>query len=282
MSRILLCCDLDRTLLPNGVQPESPSARPLLCKLAQHPALTLVYVSGRHKALLQDAIEQYHIPVPDYAIGDVGTTIYTLIQDQWQPSVAWQEEIAPAWHGWTQSELATLFQDLPGLTLQEAEKQNRFKLSYYTPMDFDQNNVFHTMQARLQERQVKASLIWSVDEAKHCGLLDVLPQEATKSHAIYFLIEQLGLTQADAVFAGDSGNDLTALTSGLKAILVGNAAVEVKEEAQQRVKDAGYPQQLYLAKGGFMGMNGNYAAGVLEGLVHFFPESAEWLGTTDS
>ena len=282
MSRILLCCDLDRTLLPNGVQPESPSARPLLRKLAQHPALTLVYVSGRHKALLQDAIEQYHIPVPDYAIGDVGTTIYTLSQEQWQPSLAWQEEIAPAWHGCTQPELATLFQDLPGLTLQEAEKQNRFKLSYYTPMDFDQQHVFDTMQARLQERQVKASLIWSVDEAKHCGLLDVLPQEATKSHAIYFLIEQLGLTQNDAVFAGDSGNDLTALTSGLKAILVGNAAVEVKEEALLRVKAAGYPQQLYLAKGGFMGMNGNYAAGVLEGLVHFFPESAAWLGTTDS
>jgi HAD superfamily hydrolase (TIGR01484 family) len=282
MSKILLCCDLDRTLLPNGVQPESPSARPLLRKLAQHPGLTLVYVSGRHKALLQDAIEQYHIPVPDYAIGDVGTTIYTLVQGQWQPSVAWQQEIAPAWHGRTQPELATLFEDLPGLTLQEAEKQNRFKLSYYTPMDFDQHQLIDTMQARLQECEVKASLIWSVDEAKHCGLLDVLPQEATKSHAIYFLIEQLGLTEADAVFAGDSGNDLTALTSGLKAILVGNAAVEVKEEAQQGVAAAGYPQRLYLAKGGFMGMNGNYAAGVLEGLVHFFPQSAAWLGATES
>lgn len=282
MSKILLCCDLDRTLLPNGVQPESPSARPLLRKLAQHPGLTLAYVSGRHKALLQEAIEQYHIPVPDYAIGDVGTTIYTLVQDQWQPSVAWQQEIAPAWHGWTQPELATLFEDLPGLTLQEAEKQNRFKLSYYTPMDFDQHQLLDTMQARLQEREVKASLIWSVDEAKHCGLLDVLPQEATKSHAIYFLIEQLGLTEDDTVFAGDSGNDLTALTSGLKAILVGNAAVEVKEEAQQRVAAAGYPQRLYLAKGGFMGMNGNYAAGVLEGLVHFFPQSAAWLEATES
>jgi len=26
-----------------------------------------------------------------------------------------------------------------------------------------------------------------------------------------------------------------------------------------------------------MDMNGNYAAGVLEGLVHYFPESIEWI-----
>jgi sucrose-6F-phosphate phosphohydrolase len=277
MSKILLCCDLDRTLLPNGAQPESDSARPLLRKLAQHPNLTLVYVSGRHKALLQEAIAQYHIPVPDYAIGDVGTTIYTVAGEQWQPMRSWQDEIAPAWRGFTQTELAQLFQDLPQLTLQEAEKQNRFKLSYYTPMSFDQHQLIATMQERLQQREVDASLVWSVDEAKQCGLLDVLPQEATKSHAVYFLIEQLGLNEDDAVFAGDSGNDLTALTSGLNAILVANAATDVKEEAQQRVKEAGYAQRLYLAKGGFMGMNGNYAAGVLEGVVHFFPQSAAWL-----
>jgi hypothetical protein len=81
----------------------------------------------------------------------------------------------------------------------------------------------------------------------------------------------------NSVFVGDSGNDLIELISGLKAILVHNAATEVKAEAQQRVAAAGYPECLYLSKGKFMGMNGNYAAGVLEGLVHFFPESIAWL-----
>ena len=38
-SPILLCCDLDRTLIPNGPQPESPGARPLLRALAHHPGL---------------------------------------------------------------------------------------------------------------------------------------------------------------------------------------------------------------------------------------------------
>ncbi len=77
-SNILLCCDLDRTILPNGPQEESPQARPLLRALATRPEVTLVYVSGRHKALLLDAIREYDTPQPDYAIGDVGTTIYEI------------------------------------------------------------------------------------------------------------------------------------------------------------------------------------------------------------
>ena len=111
MSKVLLCCDLDRTLLPNGAQPESPSARPLLRKLAECPDLTLVYVSGRHKALLQDAIREYDIPVPDFAIGDVGTTLYSIANGQWQPSETWQQEIAPDWSGKSHAELTVLFHD---------------------------------------------------------------------------------------------------------------------------------------------------------------------------
>lgn len=272
MSRVLLCCDLDRTLLPNGVQPESPLARPLLRKLAECSELTLAYVSGRHKALLKDAIEEYHIPVPDYAIGDVGTTIYKIADDQWQPSETWQQEIAPDWHGKTQTELATLFQDLSELSLQEVEKQNRFKLSYYTLVDIDQHQLIDVMQTRLHEQGVNASLIWSIDEAKHCGLLDVLPKDATKLHAIRFLAGQLDIPETNIVFAGDSGNDMAALTSGLKAILVRNATAEIKAEAQKHINAAGFSECLYFAEGDFMGMNGNYSSGVLEGLVHFFPE----------
>ena len=93
-----------------------------------------------------------------------------------------------------------------------------------------------------------------------------------------FLAEQLKVSATNIVFAGDSGNDLTALTSGLKAILVRNATAEIKAEAQRLVDAAGFAERLYFAKGGFMDMNGNYAAGVLEGLVYFFPEFAEQLG----
>ena len=78
------------------------------------------------------------------------------------------------------------------------------------------------------------------------------------------------------VFAGDSGNDMPVLTSGLQSILVRNAEEDIKAEAIQSLKRKGLEDKLYLAHGGFLGMNGNYAAGVLEGLVHFVPATKAW------
>ena len=277
MTQILLCCDLDRTLLPNGSQEESPGARPLFRRLAKRQELTLAYVSGRDKALLQEAIHDYDLPLPNYAVGDVGTTIYEVHDDEWHPWKAWEEEIAPDWAGRRHDELSALFQDIGALTLQEPEKQNTFKLSYYAPMDIDRDALLAEMGARLKRLDVRASLIWSIDEARHIGLLDVLPERATKYHAICFLMAHKDFNQANTVFAGDSGNDLPALTSGLQAVLVRNACREVHDEALHSVREKGIAQQLYIARGNFLDMNGNYAAGVLEGLAHFKPEVLHWL-----
>jgi len=57
-------------------------------------------------------------------------------------------------------------------------------------------------------------------------------------------------------------------------VLVANATLEVKEEAIALAKRHGTLATLYIAKGGFFGMNGHYAAGVLEGLCHFIPKFA--------
>lgn len=281
MTKLLLCSDLDRTLLPNGSQEESPQARPLFRKLAQRPELTLAYVSGRDRGLLLEAMQTYDLPVPDYAIGDVGTTLYEIHNDEWRAWPAWEEEIAPDWAGYRHDELAALFEDIADLTPQEAEKQNTFKLSYYAPMEIDHEALLARMAARLKPRDIRASLIWSIDEARHTGLLDVLPRRATKYHAIRFLMAHKGFDTGNTVFAGDSGNDLPALTSGLQAVLVHNARQEVREEALRAVREKGIAQCLYLAHGNFLGMNGNYAAGVLEGLAHFEPETLRWLGATE-
>jgi len=280
MRNILLCSDLDRTVIPNGTQPESPQARPLLHSLTVRPELTLAYVSGRHLALLLAAIRDYDLPVPDYAIGDVGTTIYDIHSNEWRPWQAWANEIAPDWAGKTHDELAQLFVDLEVLSLQEPEKQNTFKLSYYAPPDIDDASLLREMQRRLLACDVRASLIWSIDEENNCGLLDVLPERATKYHAIRFLMTQKGFAEADTVFAGDSGNDLPALTSGLQAVLVHNARADVREAALSALKDKGMAECLYLAQGRFLGLNGNYAGGVLEGLVNFVPEAKNWLAAS--
>ena len=60
--RLLICTDLDRTLIPNGTQPESSAARKHFAMLVDHPDVTLAYVSGRHRALVEAAIERYRLP----------------------------------------------------------------------------------------------------------------------------------------------------------------------------------------------------------------------------
>ncbi|MGB5475109.1 MAG: HAD family hydrolase, partial [Gammaproteobacteria bacterium] len=80
--RLLICTDLDRTLLPNGPQSESPQARERFAGLVANPQITLAYVSGRHRALVEQAIFNYRLPVPDFVVGDVGTTIYRVGTEQ--------------------------------------------------------------------------------------------------------------------------------------------------------------------------------------------------------
>jgi HAD superfamily hydrolase (TIGR01484 family) len=274
---ILICTDLDRTLLPNGSQAESPNARPIFACLAARPEITLAYVSGRHRALVEDAIDEYRLPQPDWVVGDVGTTVYRVQAGEWQHWAAWEEDIAAAWGGVTAQELRGLFQDLRDLHLQEETKQNRYKLSYYVPLQSDVETLQEEMTRRLAEQNLPASLIYSIDEASHTGLLDVLPERATKLHAIEFLMTRQGFDYRNTVFAGDSGNDLPVLASAIPSVLVANASHRVAEQARALARQQGTMDALYLAQGGFLGMNGNYSAGILEGVAHFLPDTRLWM-----
>ena len=276
-ARLLLCTDLDRTLLPNGEQPESPQARALFARLAARPGVTLVYVTGRHRALVQTALDEYQLPRPAHVITDVGTRIYDVGPVAWYHNPDWQAEIAADWAGVTHAQLVELFAGMTQLELQEPDRQNDFKLSYYLPLEVDRPALMERMQALLQDRGVRASLIWSIDDLQQVGLLDVLPAGATKLHALDFLRTRLGFSLAETLFAGDSGNDLPVLASNIPAVLVANASEVVRADALQQAASLGHRAALYLACGGFLGMNGNYSAGIIEGLAHFLPASLDFL-----
>lgn len=275
--RLLLCTDMDRTLLPNGYQPESPQARELFHRLVSREEVTLAYVTGRHRALVEDAIDEYRLPPPDFVIGDVGTTIYKVQRNSWEPRQDWQSEIAGDWAGFDHAHLAAMFNAFDRLELQETEKQNDFKLSYYAPLDSDATSIIARMQDLLRAEGIQASLIWSVDEPRGTGLLDVLPASATKFHAVEFLRSHLGYRSEQTLYAGDSGNDMQVLTSSIPAVLVANAAADVRAQAVADAQASGNRDALYLAKGDYMGMNGNYSAGIIEGVAHYLPESGAWL-----
>lgn len=272
MKRFLLCTDLDRTLIPNGKQPESPQAMERFKRLVNCEEVTLVYMTGRHRALIEQAIAEFDLPQPDFAIADVGTTIYRIDSSGWRHWDEWDAQIAPDWQGLTHDELYRLLSVFPALRLQEEEKQNRHKLSFYVTLDTDVKRLLEEVGARLKYSDIKANLIWSIDEKAELGLLDVLPVSANKLHAIRFMMQQQGFLHENTVFAGDSGNDLDVLLSDIPAVLVANADAEVRSLAASAHKDT-----LYIAGGGYLGMNGNYSAGILEGVAHYLPEADAWL-----
>jgi hypothetical protein len=277
--RLLICTDLDRTLIPNGPQSESPAARERFTELAGHPQVTLAYVSGRHRALVERAIVNYRLPLPDFVIGDVGTTIYRVGPEQlWQKQTAWEDEIAKDWGDKSHADLKALSIDIPSLRPQERTKQNDYKLSYYVPMHSDRNALSAMIDARLKASGITARLIWSVDEPAGIGLLDILPKRASKYHAVEALMHWHDFGYSDTVFCGDSGNDIEVLISPIPSVLVANSQAHVCELAVKLAKENGHADQLYIAKGGFHGMNGNYAAGILEGVAHYHPDTLAWMG----
>lgn len=275
--KLLICTDLDRTLIPNGKQPESPQVRATFAQLIAHPGVTVAYVTGRHQALVEAAIAEYQLPTPDFAITDVGAALYKIEPSQWHPHQGWQSHIAADWQSKTSADISHLFADLEALTLQEPEKQNLYKLSYYYPLEQDVSALVKAVHGRLTQHQIAATIITSVDEAIAIGLLDILPQRASKLQAIEYLMAQEGYSLENTLFAGDSGNDLSVLTSPIKSVLVANARSQIKQEATQLAATAGNADSLYIAQGHWLGLNGNYSAGILEGAAYYFPEVDGWL-----
>ena len=277
MRRLLLCTDLDRTLLPNGQAPESAGAREIFARLASHATVKLVYVTGRDPDLVAEAITTWGLPEPDLLIANVGTTIAFRTGDRWEKWDRWDEAIGGDWAGHSTEDLNDLLDDLSGLTLQDVSRQAAFKLSYFTPAGPEGPAIAETARERLATAGIKANVIWSMDDSTGSGLLDVLPASATKRLAIEFVMAQSDYGLDEIVFSGDSGNDLDVLVSPIPAVLVANADSDLRRVAREQARAAGWADSLYCAQGGALGMNGNYAAGILEGVLHYHQEWADWL-----
>ncbi|MCW8964694.1 MAG: HAD-IIB family hydrolase, partial [Gammaproteobacteria bacterium] len=204
IDKLLVCTDLDRTLLPNGPQSESPGSHRRFVSLVARPEVSLVYVTGRHRSLVEKAISQYRLPVPDYVVADVGTTIYHVGSGyDWQVQRDWRDEIAADWDGLGRKDIERMLQRNTALRLQEHAKQADFKLSYYVPVYEDRRKLAAELEDQLRKHNVMARLVWSIDELVGIGLLDILPARASKYHALVALMKQQGFDNSNTVFCGD-------------------------------------------------------------------------------
>ena len=278
MTKLLLCTDLDRTLIPNGTQPESLAVRNKFNQLVSQDEVTLVYVSGRDELLVRQAMQNFHLPVPDFVIADVGSSIYEIVNGEWIHLIKWDTEISDDWNGYNNSDLQKLLSEFKDIIKQDYKKQKIHKLSYFVPLYIDHLDLLDRIKLCFEKKQVNANLIWSVDEEKAIGLLDILPVSANKKHAIEFIMKEFDFSLTETIFAGDSGNDISVMASPIQSILVANATDSVKSQALSQAKLNGQDKSIYIAQGDFLGMNGNYGAGILEGVVHYMPAASQWIG----
>ena len=267
--KLLLACDLDRTIFPNGQAPFSIEALEKFSHLVSDSKICLAYISGRSLSRALKGMEEFNVPVPNIYVGDCGTTIYIRNSDgKFEEHKEWKSEFLDDWGEIRGNNINSLIASIPSLVPQEEDNQNIYKQSYYFPAS-QQNEIKKEVDEKLLSLNIKFQVITLLEEEDNKGYLDVIPESATKEHALKYLQRYLFVTEDNVIYAGDAGNDLLALTSGCKAIVVNNASPNFKEEVRHVAKNKGLLEKIYFAKGEYDGMNGNYIAGILEG-VHYF------------
>jgi hydroxymethylpyrimidine pyrophosphatase-like HAD family hydrolase len=262
----ILATDLDRTLLPNGPWPADPEAIALFNRLTDEHEILLVYVTGRNLALTEQAIREYGIRYPHVLCGDVGSTIRNCRGGRWEDDPGWERRVHAASPRWDAETVGGALAGIDGLRLQEPEHLNPFKLSYY--LDHHRRGELLGLVQRALDPGFDAAVVYSFDSVKEIGLLDLLPDSATKLTALQYVAQEHGVPEEMVVFCGDSGNDVFALTAGFSGVLVKNADEQLVDAVRRAQSDR--PElRVYFARGGFMGLNGNYTGGVIEGAHHY-------------
>lgn len=260
----VLATDLDGTFIPLEGNEQNREDLARLRRELETRQIELVYVTGRHLELVQDAIRTRGLPSPTWIICDVGTSIYRRSeQGSYARLEAYAEHLSGCVGAMDVDRLAEHVSPVAGLSLQEPEKQGPFKLSYYCEAD-RLDEVTGRIDHILGRLDAPYRITSSVDPFTGDGLVDLLPQKASKAHALDWWVGNTGRDRDEVIFAGDSGNDLAALTAGYRSIVVANAARSVAEEARRAHASAGWTDRLFVA-------SKPATSGVLEGLRRFAP-----------
>ena len=262
----ILATDLDRTLLPNGNWEKDSNAIHLFNKLTEVNNVLVIYVTGRNLTLTENAIEEYEVRYPDILCGDVGTSIRTYENGKWKFDNGWIELVRRESPRWNAMSIRDSVAGIEGLREQEREHLNQFKQSYYVEHE-KKDAVLKEVDERIKGKFDEV-IVYSFDSLDGKGLLDFLPASATKKTALEYVAEEFGATNKDVVFCGDSGNDIDPLTAGFRGVLVRNADDQLVENVTKAMHD-NPGLEVYFSKGDFMGLNGYYTSGVIEGAYHY-------------
>ncbi|MCG6954779.1 MAG: HAD family hydrolase [Gemmatimonadetes bacterium] len=259
----LLAADLDGTLIPTI---DTPAQRRAVSDFRDavegaRASLGVAYVTGRHLELAHEGITAWALPLPDFLMCDVGTSVYRRTGDHFEADPIFAGEMRAALGGRNAGAVRAALSGLEGLTLQGETQQSDFKASFTFPWS-QRSRISESVSAALSASRLPVDLVTSRDPETGLGLLDALPAGGAKDRAVLYVARLLNLTPDQVIFAGDSGNDEAALLSGVRGVLVGNASEEVRASVRAKASRLGLSDRVYLA-------SGTVAAGVLEGLSHF-------------
>ncbi len=258
----VLATDLDGTLIPLQGDHQNRSDLQTLAEEFLRNDVSLIFVTGRHLGSVTHAIDELPLPSPQWLICDVGTSIF-------QRQASGEYEAVTAYWQHQQQIIAALpmialrerLRAIDGLRLQEQEKQGQFKLSFYADAA-ELSKLVDRVQQTLDQILAPYRIIHSVDPFNGDGLIDLLPTSVSKAYALAWWSRHTGRRPEEIVFAGDSGNDLAALTAGYRSIVVGNADRRLARQVYDAHLQAGWHDRLYLA-------SGKATSGVLEGCRWF-------------
>jgi sucrose-6F-phosphate phosphohydrolase len=261
--RKLLATDMDGTVIPLDGEPQRKTEiQELRAALDASEGVLLAYVTGRGLELASKGIRQFDLPIPDFFVGDVGTSLYRGTQDGFEVDVEYARRMKEAMGGLDFKEVQESMKPLSHLLLEPFEIQTEFKLSFRLPGDQDNRPTIAAVREHLEKLGGRVQVVYSVGAPSGVGLLDLLPADGGKEHALRYLQEITGIDEEHVVYAGDSGNDLAAMLGGVKAILVGNAGKELRKELEEKGRERGILSKIHFSSSPF-------AKGVLEGCRHF-------------
>jgi sucrose-6F-phosphate phosphohydrolase len=261
----ILATDLDRTLLPNGSWPADPGAIDMFNELTDRHNVLVVYVTGRNLALSEEAISQYGIRHPHVLIGDVGTSIRKYAPEGWEADSGWDAHVKHTSPKWDAEAVREAVSGVVGLVEQERVHCGPFKQSYYVDHD-NRETILKLVDERVKGKFDEV-IIYSYDSQSGDGLLDFLPQSATKQTALEYIAREYDAGKDDVVFCGDSGNDIQPLTAGFCGVMVRNADDQLVANVKAALQEN--PDLKIYHANGFDELSGYYTSGVIEGAYHY-------------
>ena len=229
----MLVSDMDGTLTGSRA-----GVRRLKRVLAE-AKLPFVLSTGRSLPEARRIMAKWDLPEPDALVTAVGTEIHAVDASG---RVCLDEAYAKALDDrWDRNAVEAALRSA-GATFQRLVEQRRWKFGISGDA---------TEAARIEE-VLRTEGVNARVTASHGRFIDVTPEGVDKAFAMAWVARRWGLTAAECIACGDSGNDAAMLRAAGRAIIVANAFGELDDVNGPSVIRTGAP----------------YADGIVEALEH--------------